>query len=363
MSTALTGPTADLGRSVRNGVEAAFREVNDRGGIGGHPLELIALDDGYEPSRTAPNMRRLIEEFKVLAVIGNVGAPCAVTAVPIACETKTPLFACVTGGAILRKTPPDRYVINYRAGLSEEVEVMVKGLVAAGISPARIGFFTQRDAYGDSVYVGGVEALKRHGLPESEPILHARYERNTVTIESGLSEVLLWPDPPEALILGAAAAPSAAIIRKARELGYRGQFAAFSFVDADRLTKMLGADADGVIVTQVTPPLSMKELPAVQEYLAAAEAYAPESAHSCTAFEGYLSARLLIRALQKTGTTIDREIVTGSLLSLGEFDLGIGRQLRLSVEDHQACHHVWPTVIRGNRIESLTWTDLKRTER
>jgi ABC-type branched-subunit amino acid transport system substrate-binding protein len=50
-------------------------------------------------ARTAPNIRQLIEKDKVLAIIGNVGTPTAIIAVPLANEEKTLLFA---GGAVLR---------------------------------------------------------------------------------------------------------------------------------------------------------------------------------------------------------------------------------------------------------------------
>ena len=114
-STALTGPAADLGINMRAGILAAIDECNRAGGIHGRTLRLISLDDAYEPSKTAPNMRKLIEEEKVLAVVGNVGTPTAIAAVPIAVATKTPFYGAFTGAGMLRKTSPDRYVINYRA--------------------------------------------------------------------------------------------------------------------------------------------------------------------------------------------------------------------------------------------------------
>ncbi len=120
MSTALTGPAADLGRNMKAGVDLAFAEANAAGGLQGRRLELVALDDGYEPSRTAPNMRQLIEGENVLAVIGNVGTPTAVVAVPIAIESKTPFYGAYTGAGVLRRQPPNRYVINYRASYAEE---------------------------------------------------------------------------------------------------------------------------------------------------------------------------------------------------------------------------------------------------
>ncbi|WP_394391756.1 ABC transporter substrate-binding protein [Shewanella woodyi] len=88
MSTALSGPAEQLGKNMLLGINMQFAKENDQGGINGRQLRLIAMDDGYEPNRTAPNMRTLIEQDKVLAVIGNVGTPTAISAIPIANEKR-----------------------------------------------------------------------------------------------------------------------------------------------------------------------------------------------------------------------------------------------------------------------------------
>src|SRR5580704_112873 len=59
MSTALTGPVRALGAGMKTGVEAYFGLVNAHGGVSGRLLKLEALDDAYEPNRTADNVRRL----------------------------------------------------------------------------------------------------------------------------------------------------------------------------------------------------------------------------------------------------------------------------------------------------------------
>ena len=109
--------------------------------MNGRKLRLIALDDGYEPTRTAPNMRQLIEKDNVLAVICNVGTPTAIVAVPLANEGKTLLFAPFAGGPILRNDPPDRYVINFRAGYDEETVAMINALIdVGGLNRMRLPF-------------------------------------------------------------------------------------------------------------------------------------------------------------------------------------------------------------------------------
>ena len=70
-SAVLSGPSASLGQEMREGIEACFKQVNDRGGVGGRGFSLITLDDGYEPDRCAANTARLITGERVFAQIGR----------------------------------------------------------------------------------------------------------------------------------------------------------------------------------------------------------------------------------------------------------------------------------------------------
>ena len=130
------------------------------------------------------------------------------------------LFAPFTGAGVLRKTPPDRYVINYRASYAEETAAMIDALIKIGhLKPKEIGFFTQRDGYGDAGFVGGIAALKRHGLKDENVVVHARYERNTLAIENALANILFASPPPRAVIMVGAYAPCAKFITLAKESG------------------------------------------------------------------------------------------------------------------------------------------------
>src|SRR5258705_13856823 len=74
-STSLTGLASGLGQEMTAGIHAFIDKVNKDGGIHGRKLELVTLDDGYEPARTEANTKALIEQKKVFALIGYVGTP------------------------------------------------------------------------------------------------------------------------------------------------------------------------------------------------------------------------------------------------------------------------------------------------
>jgi branched-chain amino acid transport system substrate-binding protein len=358
MSTALSGPAAELGENMRIGVLAAFEEASRGTGVGGRSLSLEALDDQYEPAQTVPNMRALIDDKKVVAVVGNVGTPTAVAAVPIAVAAKTPFYGAYTGAGVLRKTPPNRYVVNYRASYAEETAAMVDALVEqAGFRVNEIAFFTQRDAYGDAGFVGGIAALKRRGLASEHDVAHGRYERNTLAVENGIAEILQADPPPRAVIMVGAYAPCARFIELARDIGLDALFLNVSFVGAAPLSAALGEKGDGVIVTQVVPHFD-SDLPIVREYRKALATSNPQVLPTFGSLEGYVAARILILALGAIEGPVTRESIVDALEGLKEFDVGLGVPLRLSPTQHQASHTVWPTVLRGGRIHPFDWAEL-----
>jgi ABC-type branched-subunit amino acid transport system substrate-binding protein len=359
MSTVLSGTAAHLGINMRNGVLAALKEVNMRGGINDRSLCLVALDDGYEPEMTVANMHRLIEQENILAVIGNVGTPTAIAAAPIANRHHVPFFGAFTGAGILRRIPPDPYVVNYRASYAEETAAMVQALITyGGLQPDEIAFFTQRDAYGDSGFVGGIAALKRNGLKDEAQITHGWYERNSLAIENGLADILLAVPEPKAVIMVGTYGPSAKFIKLARSYHLNSLFLNVSFVGAAPLAQALGPDEDGVIVTQVVPPLN-SSLPIVKNYHRALNHFNPAIAPTYGSLEGYIATRILLHAMENIKGEITRESIMNGLESLGEFDIGLNVPLKISPGEHQASHQVWPTVIRGGEVLPFDWRQLK----
>ena len=358
MSSALSGPAADLGLGVKAGVEAAIAEINAAGGVQGRPLVLRALDDGYEPARAGLNMKQLVDDPNMLAVIGNVGTPTAVVAVPIAREAKVAFFGAYTGAGLLRMDPPERYVINVRASYAQETAAMVDALVRlGGLNPSEIGFFTQRDAFGDAGYAGGLAALKANGLSEDALVAHGRYERNTVDVDNALAELLTAPTQVKAVIMVATYAPAAAFIKAAAAAGFSPRFLNVSFVGSQPLIEALGERAEGVIITQVVPSPSSR-LPLAAEFTSSMKQHQPSAAAGFGAFEGYTAMRVLSRALASATRPLTRESVVDAIDGLGTFDLGLGEHLSLSRTDHQALDGVWPTVVREGEVVAADWSIL-----
>ena len=163
-----SGSARELGRQMKLGIDTAFNRVNDAGGVEGRMLRLIAADDGYEPTRTPEAMKQLYEKDQIFGIIGNVGTPTAVVAVPYALERKLLFFGAFTGANLLRNDPPDRYVFNYRASYAEETDAVVRYLVKLRrLQLKQIAVFAQQDSYGDLGFAGVAKAFRALGASDS----------------------------------------------------------------------------------------------------------------------------------------------------------------------------------------------------
>ena len=336
-SAAFSGPAQELGKNMRLGIQAAFAEANRRGGIHGRQLDLLSLDDAYEPEAAIVNTRQLIEQNGVFALIGSVGTPTSRSAAPVASAAGVPYIAPFTGAAFLRE-PTWRNVINLRASYDQETEAMVARLTA-DLGIKRIAVLYQDDSFGRSGYQGVRQALE---LRELEPAAIGVYPRNTTAVKTALLD--LWASDPGAVILIGAYKPVATLIALAKHMSWDPVFITISFVGSNALARELGPTGAGVFVTQVVPFPTDDSLPVVVAYRRALAAFDAESTPGFVSLEGYLAGRLAISALERCGPEVDRTRFLESLRRAGLIDLG-GFELRYGEDDQQGSDAVFLTVI------------------
>ena len=346
-SAAFTGPAQELGRNMRLGIQAAFHEVNQRGGVHGRRLELSSLDDAYEPEAAVTNTIRLIEQDKVFALIGEVGTPTSRSATPVAAEAEVPFIAPFTGAEFLRTGLDRDYIINMRASYYQETEEMVERLTTdLGID--RIAVMYQDDSFGRAGRDGVRIALDRRGM---NPVSIGLYPRNTTAVKTALLD--LERGAPEAVIMIGAYEPVAALIAWARHTGLDPVFMTVSFVGSNALARELGPVGEGVYVTQVVPFPTDDSVPIVSSYLEALSKYDPEATPGFVSLEGYLAGRLAIAGLEGCGLDVDRACFQNSLRSADAISID-GFELRYGTNDNQGSDAVFLTTIgRDGKYRSV----------
>jgi ABC-type branched-subunit amino acid transport system substrate-binding protein len=293
-------------------------------------------------------MKQLYERDQVFGVIGNVGTPTAVVALPYALDRKMLFFGAFTGAGLLRNDPPDRYVFNYRASYAEETAAVVNYLVKVRrLSPDQIAVFAQQDAYGDAGFAGVEKAIRALRGNNDTPILRLNYQRNTIDVEDAVNQLQQRRrNPIKAVIMVPTYRAAAKFIEKTRDLYPDMIYTSVSFVGSTALANelmLLGKKyATGVIVTQVVPAVDGHSS-LVLDYKSALAKYFPGQEPDYVSLEGYVDANLLIAALQRGGPQVDTEKLVSTLENLRDLDIGLGTPVSFSRSEHQGVHNVWGT--------------------
>lgn len=329
-SCALTGPAAQLGIQLRAGAMTYFDQINAAGGVNGHRIELVSLDDGYEPDRCKANTERLIRE-NVFALFGYVGTPTSLAVLPMINEAKIPFFGPFTGAEGLRD-PFSRYVFHLRASYFQETELIVKQLTELGLH--KIAVFYQDDAYGKAGYEGVRRALKRRNL---EPVALGTVVRNSVDVAKAVKDIV--PHWPDAIVQISAYKSCAAFIRQARSAGYGGTFFNVSFVGTQALADELGRAGNGVVVSQVMPFPFSTSIAISREYLEAIRKAGGDNKPNYSSIEGYLDAKVFVEGLRRAGANPTRDTLIAGLESMQNMDFG-GFNVNFGSRRHMASNFV-----------------------
>jgi ABC-type branched-subunit amino acid transport system substrate-binding protein len=337
-SAPFSGPASALGTQLKEGAELVFNQVNARGGVNGRTIELRSVDDGYEPQRCAENTRKLLAD-EVFSLFGYVGTPTSLAALPLAAAARTPFFAPFSGAEALR-VPFNRYAFHVRASYFDETAEIVKQLTAVGIK--RIAVFYQNDSYGQTGLDGVNHALKSHGL---KAVSLGTVERNTVAVETAVKEILAGT--PEAIVQVSAYKSCAAFVRAARKAGFTGGFYNLSFVGTQALANELGADARGVVISQVMPLPFSATSPLAGEYLAAGKSLGAKFEPNYGGIEGYVAARVFVEGLKRAGANPTPDSMVGALESLNNLNLG-GHFIDFGPNKHTGSRYVDLTVLTAD---------------
>jgi ABC-type branched-subunit amino acid transport system substrate-binding protein len=351
------------------GATAAFAEANAEGGVNGRTVRLVIADDAYDSEKAALAVGQLISRDRVFALFGGVGTPTIVKALPVVLKHFNSdglfYFANFTGAEPQRQPPYAKAVFNVRASYREETKVMVDAFVAMG--KKRIGIFVQDDAYGASGRDGVRRALKEKGL---DIVSDTTYPRGQVFDISTTPQVKILRDAKvDAIVAVGAYQACAALVRDARSAGWLVPIHNVSFVGADQMLALLTAEehkrgtrlTQNLVNTQVVPSYDDVSVKLVREYRAAMDRYnprtppgagndqyTPKSTYTFGSLEGYLSARIFLRVLQKAGKDLTRRRFYEAAESMGRFDVGLGVPAELSEMRHQALDTVWFTTVGKN---------------
>ncbi|MBW8828802.1 MAG: ABC transporter substrate-binding protein [Burkholderiales bacterium] len=306
-----TGPLAGLSTEPLIGIRAMLVATNAKGGVNGRLLELRQADDANDAEKAAANVKKFASEGAV-AVLTPIGTTSSIGALSAANEIKVPLIAPYSGAAPVMKFT--QYGFPLRISYDEEYGRIVNHLFTVGIT--RIAF-----AHNDNPGArSAMEATKKMVEQRGEKLVGSAAIKQDGS-DAAVKAKELAALKPNAVVLAATNTVAAKFIQAYRASGVEARFYSFSFLNGQGLYKSIGADATGVVVSQVVPYPWNPGMPIIAEYQAAMKKLG-EKEFSYGSLEGYINMKVVVEALKRAGSNPTPESVKTALETLKSYDLG-----------------------------------------
>ncbi|KVZ43970.1 branched-chain amino acid ABC transporter substrate-binding protein [Burkholderia ubonensis] len=328
-----TGPAASLGIPEKNTIALLPKE------IAGKSVQYIVLDDASDTSRAVQNVRKLIDEDHVDAIIGSSVTPNSLAMLDPVSQGKTPAISLAASAQIIAPMDAKRAWMFKVPQNDRLMADAIAGYMAKhGVKT--VGFVGFADAYGDSWYSTFSAAAAANGL---KIVSNERYNRTDASV---MGQVLkLASANPDAVLIAGSGTPAALPAKTLKERGYKGKVYQTHGVANNDFLRVCGKDCEGeilpagpVLVTDQLPDANPVKKPS-QAYKAAYEkAY---GAGSVSTFGGHAwdAGQLLQRAIPdalkkgQPGTEAFREALRAALENVKDLPVSHG-VINMTPADH-----------------------------
>ncbi|MCC6194897.1 MAG: ABC transporter substrate-binding protein [Burkholderiales bacterium] len=260
-----TGPTAVVGIPQKNTVALLPRKIGDL------TVEYIVLDDASDPTQTVMNVKKLITEHNIDALIGPSGSPNAVGVVQFMAETGTPMLAPVgTTAVVLPMDDKKRWVFKTTQNDALISDALIAHMRKNGVKT--VGFIGFNDPYGENWYNVFAAQAQKAGIAI---VANERYLRSDGSVIGQVAK--LMAAKPDAVLVAAAGGPTVLPHITLVDAGYKGRIYQTHGAAAPDFLRMGGAKVEGGVLAAslmlVLPeiPVGVPSKQVAQDYVAAYE--------------------------------------------------------------------------------------------
>ncbi len=304
-----SGPVSAYG-TVGKAMAAYLAKVNDEGGVNGRKVRLISLDDGFSPSKTVEQTRKLVEDENVLLMFGTVGTPTNSAVYKYLNGQRVPQLFILTGNPKLADPFHYPWTMPFHHSFDLEGAIYAKYVLQAKPN-AKIAILYQNDDYGKSL----VAAFKR-ALGENDRALvvaAATYEITDPTVDQQI--ISLQASGADTLVDFSTTKAAAQAIRKVYDIGWRPLHILTSPASSVEMTLRAAGLEKSIGLVSVT---FMKDIndpglvsdPGVRDYRAwFSKYYLDGNVNDERNVQAYLTAQALIYVLKLCGDDLSRDNV------------------------------------------------------
>jgi branched-chain amino acid transport system substrate-binding protein len=320
-----SGPVAAGVKETSDGAKLYINAVNAKGGVNGQKIELLTMDDKFEPKLAAENAKVLIEEKNVVAMFLTRGTPHTEAILPLLDKNAVPLVGPSTGAMILHQ-PVKKYVFNVRATYQREAEKAVVHLGTLGIK--RIALVYPDDSFGADGVIGAQKGLITVNLAA---VVTEKFDRSKPDFSKIVPKIIAADT--QAVIMIASGSAVVTGLTALRAAGSGAQVVTLSNNASSGFVKSLAERGPGVVVTQVFPNERAINYAFIKEAQDLLKESKDAGGLSPAMLEGYAAAKVLVEALKRSGPSPTRAKLQASLESMKKFDMG-GLEVNFSTTDH-----------------------------
>ncbi len=319
-----TGPVGAGVKETTDGAKLYIDAINAKGGVNGQKIELVSLDDKFDPKLAAENARKLIEEQNVVAMFLTRGTPHTEAIIPLLEKHNVALVGPSTGAMVLHQ-PVRKNIFNVRATYQREAEKAITHLSSMGIS--RIAIIYADDSFGADGVAG---AQKGFTAAKLKPALLEKFDRSKPDFRPIAPRIA--QANAQAVMMVASGGAVVDGIKALRAAGSNAQIVTLSNNASGGFVKSLGDLGRGVIVTQVFPYERSIAYPMVKEAQELAKAQGQNEV-SPAMLEGFAAAKVLVEGLRRAGPKPGRDKVQTALEGIRKLDIG-GLEVNYGPDDH-----------------------------
>ncbi len=245
---AQTSNVALLGQEGVAGARIAEKYFNDKGGIDGTPIKLVFQDTGGEEAGTINAFQTLINNNKVVGIVGPTLSQQAFSADPIAERAKVP----VIGASNTAKGIPQigEYVARVSAPVSILAPNSIKTALKLDPNIQKVAvFYAQNDAFNKSETEIFQQTVKDQGL---ELVTVQKFQTTDTDFQTQATNAINLR--PDLVIISGLAADGGNLVRQLRELGYKGLIIGGNGLNTSNILSVCKALCDGVLIAQAYSP-------------------------------------------------------------------------------------------------------------
>ena len=314
-----SGPASAYG--VIGRTEAAyFKMVNEQGGVSGRKINFISLDDGYSPSKTVEQVRRLVEQEHVAFLANTLGTPPNAAIRQYLNDNKVPQLFVLSGAPMF--ADPEHYpwtisgIPNYRT----EARIYAKHILATK-PDAKIAVLYQNDDFGKG-YLNGLRDVL--GPDHADMIVKtASYEVSEPTIDSQV--VTLQGSGADVFVVAATPKFAAQAIRKSADLDWAAtRYLSYVSTSVAAVLKPAGLEKSKGLISavpfiDVTDP-RWKDTPDMLAWKAFTDKYMSATEFvDGNAAAGFGYAATVVQVLTQCGNDLSRENIMRQAANLKDF--------------------------------------------